>query len=77
MGVMKKAPHPHAARLFYDYMLSPEAQRIISKIGYYPTSTKVEPPITNIKMKVLNPAVLLDEQQKSFSRFEGILRQNR
>ncbi len=77
MAVMKKAPHPHAALLFYDYMLSPEAQRILARIGYYPTNTKVEPPIKNIKLKVLDAATLLDEQEKSFSRFEGILRLNR
>ncbi len=77
MAVMKKAPHPHAALLFYDYMLSPEAQRILAKIGYYPTSTKVEPPIKNIKLKVLDAGTLLDDHAKSFSRFEGILRLNR
>lgn len=77
MGIPKKAPHPHAALLFYDYMISPEAQRILAKIGYYPTSSKVEPPIKNIKLKVLDPAVLLDNQDKSFSRFESILRTNR
>ena len=77
MAVLKKAPHPHAALLFYDYMLSPEAQRILTKIGYYATSTKVEPPIKNIKLKVLDAGTLLDDQAKSFSRFEGILRLNR
>ncbi|MDB5727393.1 MAG: hypothetical protein JWQ00_598 [Noviherbaspirillum sp.] len=77
MAVSKKAPHPHAALLFYDYMLSPEAQRIIAKIGYYATSSSVEPPIKNLKLKVLDAATLLDEQEKSFARFESILRTKR
>jgi iron(III) transport system substrate-binding protein len=76
MGIPKKAPHPHAALLFYDYMISPEAQGILAKIGYFPTSSKVEPPIKNIKLKVLDAGNLLDEQEKSFARFESILRTN-
>jgi iron(III) transport system substrate-binding protein len=77
MGVLKKAPHPHAALLFYDYLLSPEAQGILAKIGYYATSTSVEPPIKNLKMKVLDAATLLDEHEKSFARFESIILHNK
>jgi iron(III) transport system substrate-binding protein len=77
MGILKKAPHPHAALLFYDYMISPEAQRILAKIGYFPTNSKVEPPIKNIKLKVLDPGTLLDEQERSYNRFDSILRANR
>ncbi|MDB5761045.1 MAG: hypothetical protein JWQ21_40 [Herminiimonas sp.] len=76
MGVPKKAPHPHAALLFYDYMISPEAQHILAKIGYFATSSKVEPPIRNVKLKVLDPGILLDDQEKSYARFESILRTN-
>lgn len=76
MGIAKKAPHPHAALLFYDYMISQEAQGILAKIGYFPTSSKVEPPIKNIKLKVLDPGKLLDDQEKSLARFESILRTN-
>jgi iron(III) transport system substrate-binding protein len=73
MGIPKNAPHPHAALLFYDYMISPEAQTILAKIGYYATNRNVEPPIKNIKLKVLDPGTLLDDQEKSFKRFESIL----
>jgi iron(III) transport system substrate-binding protein len=76
MGIAKKAPHPHAALLFYDYMITPEAQGILARIGYFPTSSKVEPPIKNIKLKVLDPGKLLDDQEKSFARFESVLRTN-
>lgn len=74
MSIPKKAPHPHAALLFYDYMLSAEAQRIIARIGYFATSTKVEPAIQNVRLKLLDPGTLLDENEKSFARFESILR---
>ena len=77
MAVPKNAPHPHAALLFYDYMISLEAQRIIAKIGYVATHTALESPLKNIKLKILDASVLLDEQEKSTTRFESILRLNR
>jgi iron(III) transport system substrate-binding protein len=73
IGVAKRAPSPNAALLFYDYMLSPEAQRIVAKIGYLATSSKVEPPLKGVKLKVLDAATLLDEHDQSLARFEAIL----
>ena len=73
MGIPKNAPHPNAALLFYDYMISPEAEAIVARIGYYPTNRKVEPPIKSIRLKVLDPGTLLDNEEKSFKRFESIL----
>ena len=77
MGIPKNAPHPHAALLFYDYMISPEAQSILAKkIGYVATNKKVESPVKNLKLKILDPGILLDDQEKSNARFESILRIN-
>ena len=73
IAVAKKAPSPNAALLFYDYMLSPEAQRLLAKIGYRATSVKVEHPARQVKLKVLEAARLLDEQEKSVTRFEAII----
>ena len=74
IAVARKAPSPNAALLFYDYMLSPEAQRIVAKIGYVPTSTRIDPPLKGVKLKLLDAAALLDEQERSMARFEEILR---
>lgn len=73
VGVTNKALHPHAALLFYDYMLSPEAQQILAKIGYVPSNTKVESPIKGVKLKFLDASALLDDQEKSQALFESIL----
>ena len=73
IAVAKRAPHPYAALLFYDYMLSPEGQRIVARIGYVPTSTQVESPLKGVKLKVLDAAALLDEQATSMARFDAIL----
>jgi iron(III) transport system substrate-binding protein len=40
-GIMRSAPHPHAAVLFMDYLLSPEGQQILAKLQSIPTNRKV------------------------------------
>ena len=74
MAVPRGAPHPHAALLFYDYMISEQAQKILAKIGYLATNTKIEQPVKRLRLKVLDPATLLDRQDMSYARFESILR---
>jgi iron(III) transport system substrate-binding protein len=41
IGVTKNAPHPNAALLFADFVLSPEGQELFKSMGRIPTSTKV------------------------------------
>ena len=72
VGVSRKAPHPHAAVLFYEYMLGEEAQQVLSRIGYV-TSQKNIPSTFTRKFKVLDPAQLLDDSEKSSSLFEQII----
>lgn len=39
-AVLRNAPHPNAARVFLDFLLSPEAQLIYAEAGYTPFVTK-------------------------------------
>ena len=73
IGVARRAPHPHAALLFYDYIISTEGQRMLAKIGYVPTHLRIEWPVKGVKLKFLDAATLLDEQEKSFGLFEQII----
>ena len=72
VGVSRKAPHPYAAVLFYEYMLSEDAQQVLAKIGYV-TSHKKIPSAFAKPYKVLDPAVLLEEFNKSSNLFEQIV----
>jgi iron(III) transport system substrate-binding protein len=72
IGVAKKAPHPNAAILFFDYMLSDEGQAIIAKIGYVPTSKNIESPMKGTRIKRLKAAAMLAESEKSQVLFEDI-----
>jgi iron(III) transport system substrate-binding protein len=73
IAVPKKAAHPHAALLLYDWLLSPEGQRILAKIGYVPTNVKVESPVKGVTLKYLDAGKLVDEQEKSTKRFEQVI----
>ncbi len=73
MAVMKKAPHPHAALLFYDYLLGEEGNRQIAKLGYAPTNRQLESPLSRLRVKLLNASTLLDESTKSNALFDDII----
>ena len=43
LTMARNAPHPYAAALFYDFLLSEEGQRLIAKEGRVVAHPKVEP----------------------------------
>jgi iron(III) transport system substrate-binding protein len=63
IGVTRRAPHPNAAILFYDFMLA-EAQELLGARDYFPTSRKVRPPVEILSLTFLDPAKVLDNNQK-------------
>jgi iron(III) transport system substrate-binding protein len=64
IGVVRKPPHPHAAALFVDFLLSPEGQQILQKGGYVPANLRVEDRAQKLQLRFVDPAVILDEHDK-------------
>ena len=64
VGVVRNAPHPHAALLFYDFELSPEGQKIIASRDFVPTSKKIDTPLNKVPMKFVDARVSIDEYDK-------------
>ena len=64
VGVAKKAPHPHAAVLFYDFEISEEGQKILAGRDFVPTSRRVDTPLNKVPMKFVDARIALDEFQK-------------
>jgi iron(III) transport system substrate-binding protein len=62
--VARNAPNPKAARAFVDFVLSPEGQELLSSMGRAPVSTKVRTHMNNFEYTVVDPATVLDEQEK-------------
>lgn len=63
VAMVKGAPHPHAAVLFYDFMLS-DAQDILLKRHFVPTSKKVDTQLNKMPLKFADPKIVLDESEK-------------
>jgi iron(III) transport system substrate-binding protein len=70
MGIAQRAPHPHAAMLFYDYMLSPETQKLLASLHYFPASAKVASPYPDLKLNVIDPEFTIDHFAKWNKAFE-------
>jgi len=64
IGVMKNAPHPHAALLFADFILSPEGQELLLSMGRVPTSLKVKSHMNNFAYTLIDAVTVLDESAK-------------
>jgi iron(III) transport system substrate-binding protein len=64
LSVMKNAPHPHAALLFADYVLSPEGQALLGQLGRVPTSKSIKTPMDTVKFTVIDPATVGDVSDK-------------
>lgn len=62
-GPARRAPHPHAAVLFLDFLLS-DAQEIMAKRDIWPTNPKAKPLPAGTSLAFLDPARILDEDEK-------------
>jgi iron(III) transport system substrate-binding protein len=75
VGVARRAPHPNAALLFYEYLLGPEGQNAMVSVDYVPTNTKVTSPLKGVKILQTDPIRTLDESAKWSKLFdETVLR---
>jgi len=61
IGVARNAPHPNAAALFADFVLSPEGQKLFESMGRVPASTKIKSGFDNFPFVVIDPVTVLDE----------------
>lgn len=75
LAMLKKAPHPNAAVLFYDYMLN-EGQPLLANLNYVVTSKKIESPFSKVALKFVDPEQALDMQDKWMKTFEDVLIKN-
>ena len=72
----RQAPHPHAALLWYDFMLSDTAQRILADRFNYPTSKKLESPLGHVAIIFVDPAQALDKDQEWTRDFQQTIVRN-
>jgi iron(III) transport system substrate-binding protein len=77
--LLRSAPHPHAAMLFVDFLMSEEGQKILKEAGYIPAHPNVEPPkdlhpiipaMNGKKEVIITPADTLEMQKPAMQIFE-------
>jgi iron(III) transport system substrate-binding protein len=73
VGIARRAPHPNAALLFYDFMLSTEAQELLVAMEYVPTNPIVRSPLAVRRFTLVDPAVALDESDKWTKSFDEVI----
>ena len=64
IGLSRYAPHPHAALLFTEFVLSKEGQEILKAGNRVPTSRLVDSPLNKFKYEIVDPELALDEGDK-------------
>ena len=72
VAVMRRAPHAHAAVLFYDFEISEEGQRILAKRDFVPTNRKIDTPLNKIALTLVDPKVMLDDHDKWTKLYEDL-----
>ena len=71
-GIARRAPHPYAAMLYLDFMLT-DAQQILAQRDFYPADVKIKPMPANVKLNFLDPAKALDQSQKWSKYYRDIV----
>ena len=64
IGVARNSPHPNAALLFLDFVVSPEGQKLYESLGRVPASTKVKSELKGFAFVMTDANTVLKESQK-------------
>jgi len=71
-GISRRAPHPHAALLFYEYLIG-EAQPLLAKLELAPVSKRVESNLRGREVCFIDPAAVLRESAKWEKLYEEVI----
>jgi len=81
MGILKDAPHPHAARLFEEFILSEAGQKVMAANDYLPADPNVpariadlKPEAGHFKANVISPRTARDGLAKWVAIYNELFR---
>jgi iron(III) transport system substrate-binding protein len=64
VGLARNAPHPNAALLFADFILSPDGQKLLNDLDRVPASKSQTTLLNKYKYSMVDPIKWVDEAQK-------------
>jgi iron(III) transport system substrate-binding protein len=71
-AVADRAPHPYAARLYVNYLISQEGQATVVKAYRVPVNNKVEPREKELANHDYNALIAGDEVMKNFTKYNNL-----
>ena len=71
-AVMKRAPHPNAAVLFYDFVLS-EGQALLEELGHVISHRRNEPYLRKFQLKFMDLDAVLADYDRWTKIFEDTI----
>lgn len=75
LGVSKKAPHPNAAKLYLEFLCSPEGQKAVAETGEFVLSPGIAPAVPGAA-QVAQRSYFMDEPNaEEFKKLQAELRQ--
>jgi len=77
VAVSRRAPHPNAAALFYDYMLT-EGQRFYTEVHRVPANRNYDTPVRRLvrerqALRIVNAQEAIDDYEKWFDLYKRIV----
>jgi iron(III) transport system substrate-binding protein len=73
VGVSRKPPHPHAALLFYEYLLR-DAQPLMLKMHYLSPLKSLDSPLRGRKILFVDPAADSAEVERCDNAYDALIR---
>jgi len=70
-GVSRRPPHPNAALLFYEYLIS-DAQPLMVKMNYLAANTKVAASLRDVKVRFIDPRMPLEDLGRCAKAFDDL-----
>jgi iron(III) transport system substrate-binding protein len=70
IAVARRAPNPASALLFHDFILGGEGQKLLADNQFVPASKSIESPLLRTPMKLIDPARVLDNQDRWLKTFD-------
>jgi len=72
LALARRSPHPHAALLYYDFMIGDAGQHILAERGFVPARRELQPSLGSAPLRIVDPALLLDQGEKWARLYESI-----
>jgi len=73
VAVARRAQHPHAALLYYDFMIGDEGQDILLKRDFVPASRKLDTALNRGPLTIIDPALIVDEGERWAKLYDEIV----